>query len=372
MGWGWGWTGDCGCCGDGPDPPINCNVLVDDFDRADDSTLGGNWDEVAGSWAIASSKAETSSSNAIAVTVGEITPAIAYVVAAQMTGAVNSRLVFDYVDDDNYHYLERQAAFTWGQIALIKVTGGSPSTVGTQFLFPGDYSSGVLLLRACIRGGVVQLNLGGVNRNLSFTTTMHGGTFAGIGSGSLSGTIQFEGFSFSRHASEENPTCPFCLSDCTSGNCDTVPPVEYLIDWGTPGFVSDDFCSFCDDFGGVYILRHRASFAQECQWRYNFNTGCNARIQFCSNVQNLLTQTLLIETGLPGFRWRLEVAWGGSITNPDCGDMIDEFTATYVSETFDDPIDCQNLDELELTLISSDITTACSGSLPATITMSAI
>lgn len=369
--WGWGWTGEnCTCC-DGPTPPFNCFILSDDFNRDDAATLGADWNEVAGSWAIDTATAETSSSNAIAVSAADITPAVPYVLYAGIGGVVNSRLIFDYVDSSNYHYLERQAAFTWGQIALVKVTGGSPSTIGTQFLGPGDYASGVLQLRACVKAGVVQLNLGSVNRNLSFSTTLHGGTYAGIGTGSVSGAVEFHTFLFAFHASESHPTCPFCLSDCTNGNCETVPPIDYTIDWGTPGFLSADFCSFCPDFGGLYVLRHRASFASECQWRYNFNTGCNARIQFCSSVQNVLTQTLRIETVFPGFRWRLDVAWGSSVTDPNCGGMIDQFTAIYASEIFEDPIDCQNLDELELAIISSNIATACSGTLPATITMSA-
>jgi hypothetical protein len=92
--------GNC-CCG-------GCNLYVDDFQRADSADVGGTWTEVQGDWEIDSNAVITAATAGLLISSRVPNrPAFRIGVLVLITDSENKlRLVFNYVDEDNYLFVE--------------------------------------------------------------------------------------------------------------------------------------------------------------------------------------------------------------------------------------------------------------------------
>lgn len=114
-----------------------CRLFQDNFQRADSSDVGDEWDEVSGGWEIASNRLKNTASNSlIVVAKGRDVPGSDGLPHTQAiwapTNSVSSgavyRVVVDYVDSDNYHFLEITDG-TPGSVRLWKRSSGSNTAV---------------------------------------------------------------------------------------------------------------------------------------------------------------------------------------------------------------------------------------------------
>ena len=92
----------CGCC------EQDCIDFTDDFDRADDTDLGSDWDERAGNWEISSEQLTVSTADALVIcdtcTVSGDQTLWSYY--EMDTTGDKIRFILSYVDDDNYVAVE--------------------------------------------------------------------------------------------------------------------------------------------------------------------------------------------------------------------------------------------------------------------------
>lgn len=83
-----------------------CTIhLYETFNRADSTTLGANWTEVAGDWEIASNALKAPGADAIAIWTGTVDPAnfvLSFEIGTAFVANNVYRILVDYVDDDNY------------------------------------------------------------------------------------------------------------------------------------------------------------------------------------------------------------------------------------------------------------------------------
>ena len=355
MGW-YGPQGDCGCCGDDP-PPGGCTILSDSFDRDDSTDIGTDWDEVEGDWSISSNRLVVSGSG-IAATIAQRNIDSNYVVMALLVGG--SRLIFDYVDEDNWHALQyNYTSDSSASITVVKCTAGSVSTINTTSFNPST-KTGVpydeIGIRGCVLGDRVVVNYGTSVAGNSYVVaiTPHGGLGAGVGSTGTAAEI--DDFAFSYYV-DHGDDCPYCLVNCATCAESGVTLPEYIVDLSGFSFANDE-CDRCVEITGEYAVQ----YFSDCTWRYNeegfcyLGEGCNpAALAIVLSLANFSGECYLVVTV------RLN-----AIVNPDNPCVSASFTSRYEKRIPNtSSYDMVALNET-LSLIS-DTQTGCVGSFPATI-----
>lgn len=110
------------------------NIFFDDFNRADNTSLGANWSEVAGDLEIISNTVQNRTAvEAVATYTGTITPSDYSVstIAQTVTGTSNNAgIIGRYVDINNFYYL-RILQGTGFQ--LFKKVGGATTQLGSTY-----------------------------------------------------------------------------------------------------------------------------------------------------------------------------------------------------------------------------------------------
>lgn len=196
---------------------VVCTIFSDDF--ATDRT-GTDYSVRSGSWSVAAGLLTCTSS------LGLIREETAYDVAATachltvtMTMASTSdigRIIFAYVDDNNYWYVEVQPGATNGTIKLYERSGGVDTqrnatvsvptlTAGTPAAVCVSYTPSNVKATAQVTAG-----LGYVTFSSSITIAS---TKGGLGTGSGSSSVSFDDFYVNQHSTDE-ATCSRCVVCC--------------------------------------------------------------------------------------------------------------------------------------------------------------
>jgi hypothetical protein len=192
----------------------SCTIFADDY-AADD--LAANWTAQSGSWAIGSGVLSTSSSNAIltanldetAWSGGEFHPHIIQVLLKASTGN-RSRIIFSYdADAATYNYVEVYWNGAASYVYLKKSDGTTIATSGSQ-----NFTNGTsYTFKACVFASSSIVTSG----NMTISGTVASATTAtGLGTGSVSSTIEFDLFYLKKHYNEDHncESCSLC-TDCS-------------------------------------------------------------------------------------------------------------------------------------------------------------
>lgn len=173
-------------------------------------------------------------------------------------------ILFDVVDASNYH----AARITFesggsgnGEIAIVKVTSGTPSDVATTavVLATGQEHS----ITVCAIDGVIDVTTG--STTVEDDSTMHGGADFGLGSGTITTGIFFDDLVVNRGYSDEDESCEEC-GDTGDGatacnGCDDTMPE--FVRMSHPGW-TDGTCDNCIILGGTTILTTFVSPPSTC------------------------------------------------------------------------------------------------------------
>jgi len=203
------------CCG-------NCEIGADTFDRADDADPGTNWDTSLGSTAeIVGNKLVFTAANEI-LPFDTVSPDGTFILSFLLYGDSGGDWkahVGAYKDANNYYYavIRRPLSLAWQVLELITVIGGVSSTRITVTYFHAP----VNVYTVCLSENTFSVQaLPITNQEGAAVSVPMPGTgwrpFLGTGSSVGAGTVDFDTFSATKGYSLDGPSCPICLSLCSS------------------------------------------------------------------------------------------------------------------------------------------------------------
>jgi len=261
------------CCETFPCTDCKCE---DQFTRSNNTDIDTGspvgWTEVAGDWSIASNTLAVSSTGALAV--GTKTYNGSALVAVFVTGVSSGdkfRLILGYADTDNYLYAEFTVGSAGtGYIKIVSRAGGSDTVLremdphATNFAAAGSYMS------FCYDKENGRAMAGyGVNLNGYFFTTSYfisafdvpeppPGGRPGLGTGgTLSGTINFDGFAFNgENTVSPCQACRSCGAWASTSSPSLAPtPVARYVDVAVAG-LGNGSCGSCTTLNQNVTAEH--------------------------------------------------------------------------------------------------------------------
>jgi hypothetical protein len=146
----------CTCCGD-------CTILEDDFDRADSTNLGADWEERVGDWSISGNAAVCASANSLMITTASNPDALpegyVAVVVSCNTASDLARVIIGYVDDNNYYFAQARFTATDSFLRVGRNNAGVISYLAAEETLSSGSINDDALLRICYANGVITAQL---------------------------------------------------------------------------------------------------------------------------------------------------------------------------------------------------------------------
>lgn len=205
----------CPCC--------DCDLLFDDFNRSDDTDVGGNYTEEAGGWQVFSNLLYTGDSDAL-LTIDVASGSASGVLAFYFYAFDDDDEVIayvDYTDADNHHFVKFTANDPMGCIEIYERASGTntlissvrcalPSDAYTKvYIYWGERSNGDYELTAYALGG------GGEAAWCYGTVTGFTTDEKAIGTGTVTTGVYFENLYLWKHYSPTDTECWEAPQACT-------------------------------------------------------------------------------------------------------------------------------------------------------------
>lgn len=318
-------THGCCCC---------TATFSDDFNRTNSTSLGSDWSEEAGDWSINTfpivaltwpgdgKGLNISTANAIAICQTPIDSPnmLNFNVYIRPYKKVNSgtleyRIILDWVDSSNYMYAQwsHGGGGTAEEISLVRVTSGTPSTLGSlTYAYTDADPSGFVV---AVRSDKITVECYGSNYTAFPTNSLvvYGETitsgYVGIGTGSIpSGeTVKFDHF-YHATASGGSATGPatgvdsiicgdpgFCAC-CNADSCDGTI-VRVTIPSGTLANTGGSYCSSCSTLNGTYDLTFRGYRSSTGTTSTGGRTGCVWQLDLAGTCEFFCIWAVATSTG---------------------------------------------------------------------------
>jgi hypothetical protein len=355
-----------------------CEFFSDDFNRADDTDLGCNWTEQAGTAEILSNVLSLGANSLVSTT--PATPTGVQLAMATIDAAANNdaaRVIVRYTDTSNYLFGEIVFGTTNSTLNIYQRSGGTNTLRGTTTL-TGRTVSQVMILRVCYYGNTLtaQVYGTGILASILFGSVAQvissppSGFYAGVATAAASSAITFEDFQLLKHNETGETECDECTGVCNLCDVAYQPFAAYTVDLGAPP-LTDDECEYCDQIGGDYLLE-RSTCVATCAWRYCVPDVCDRTVTACSSSRWSFSVTLTIEFVSSGvMKWRLRV---GYIPGNNCPCTVDAscagifIGATYESADQSAETRCQDVPiTLTKTTDTFESSGLCVDSMPATV-----
>lgn len=277
-----------------------CRVLLPcticDLTFGDDIINEEDWAVVEGEWVETMELLNTEDSNSIIRCQhhqGKIYPFIIYVVLKSAYDS-QSRVIFDYIDEDNYRYIE----FTWGEPCTVKAMGLSNGSLVQYGTRTGKFNvTDATWTEAwiCITNDGLLITSDLADRKILLRDP-HGphnvfcSGSVGLGSGTVAegDTISFYHFVYGRHK-DYHPSCSSCLdsysSDC-GGMCESESNPDYVTvtisGINGPGTGSECTTGLCLGLNGTYELEKLFDL-DPCYFEYSeYDAESQANIYICA------------------------------------------------------------------------------------------
>lgn len=241
----------------------DCSYFTDEFNRADSTDLGSDWDERAGVWRILNQMLRADSANGLIVCQQQHpSGSLSYHVFARFrfrNDGDEARVVVDYVDDNNYVFAQIKQGSAADGLSLWKRTNGTNAEVGTRlgnYVFPVDFEFECHL---CVHDGEITASVGYRSVSAAHTASSN---LTGLGTGAIGPDgCDFTKFDLQYDRSDESDCLPCDPTFCPHFD---LTPLEVQITFqGVSG------ASCCNDFSSAFI----ASYVPEpgwdfCNWKY--------------------------------------------------------------------------------------------------------
>ena len=307
------------CCG-----PPPCTQFEDNFDRSNNTNIGSDWSEEEGDWSIASNKLSISSANALCLCQASLDHPYSLEVVYNAT-TLNDliKIVFNYVDSDNYSFvlIEIEPDTFINFLKIVDRVGGV-ETVLVNTSDGSDVSTDIDV-KLCVFNSYVILQTPGQNVSAHITSSS---SVCGLGTGSiLTGTVTFNNFVI--HTPDSiNPECSPSICDI---DCDCSPDFDTLVtthlEVEIAGIVNNSpvDCSDCSDLNDTYLLTNAICITTASRWRYVFPSGaqpCNAEELTVAFISK--TMVLVNFEGIDGAVTYFRTPLGESIpSDTDCNSL---------------------------------------------------
>lgn len=282
-----------------------CSIISDNMDRADSSDIGCGLTETAGSWSIVGNKLRTSSGTA-KVTCETVHP--------QESGAMKvSAVVRSSAADDQIKVFTDAANNTYAQLTIgtsktLKLFAGGveqdsvafTTTVDTDYTMTVWHADGGLSVQ--VSGGVLTTTCLAVDEAVPA-----GPVKAGLGTGTVSGNVDFNNLVVSRAYDANNESCDRpCAEPCDA--CDDVTTL-LLITLEFTGFANGS-CTDCADWNATSV-EVPIGWSGPCGWVMDSGfPACSAG----SPKYNLLSVAFVVEFGTYVIYVNLQEDVGGATT----------------------------------------------------------
>jgi hypothetical protein len=246
---------DCYCPG--------CVIFADDF-AADD--LATAWNQRSGSWSISSGVLSTSSSNAV-LTCNTGYPGGGFhnhviEVSLKASTGNRSRIIFSY-NAGAYNYVE---VYWNGASSIVYIKTSAGATIATSV--SQSFTNGTsYTFRVCVTA-TSAIVIWGASSALSGTATSST-TTVGLGTGTTSAALTFDGFSFEKHHSD-NSTCKSCGAPPCGGCLLSAPALVYAsfenVHDGSVGSCIES-CRLFNTTLFECVYNYTGSTSVSCNWR---------------------------------------------------------------------------------------------------------
>lgn len=276
------WTeADTAC----PKPPApNCTIFTDNCTRADSTNLGCSYDELSGNGSISSNKIRLTSSNT-KISIETVHPqeagAIQITATVRASATTNQPRLYTSTGDDNY------AQLTIGTSATLKLFIGGSEADSVTFTSAAntDYSMTVTHAR-----GAMSVIVDGVCLAVQEPVPA-GPVKAGIGCGTLSGSIDISGIAVYRGRDANNPDCASpCAQDCDL--CDDERVIEsFVLRFGN---FADGACGDCEEWNDLDI-EVPIIYGETCLWEIRLDESypCGSQVLAPGNIQAVTVNAYL-------------------------------------------------------------------------------
>lgn len=289
-----------------PDCCCECCQHGDEFNRADSTDLGSDWDERSGDWSISSNQLyEAGTAGAMVIFQPNCSHPrmLAYVTIEDETQGDIYRLIVNYLDDDNFMYAEYEVgASPSGTISLYSVSGGVGTELRTENVVLTGYG-GIRIFTVCLSSQTFSAHLSNVSAYMcvweGVGPTHATGYKAGLGNGAAQ-DILYDHFLMSEHW-EDNDKCPECCP-CRCGD-NEIPRDLLATYYGEPD---------CDTLDGIVIPITNEIGNQE--WIGELDDCTGAASELCCEA--LLGLELTLNCGSPEdvTTWSLGIDNSGCVT----------------------------------------------------------
>lgn len=232
------------CCGD-------CTQFSDNFNRANSSDIGSDWSEESGNWSISSNKLVAAAAGAIATTQVSLTlPYVIFVTARATSASDEAKVIWNYVDTDNYTYLHVtfDSSSRW---RIFKRVAGVETSL--DFVNVSDANVDTdLFIAVCVKSSSTIVAFSLSSSESSYETILATGrdtaqTECGLGVTTQAGSITFDDFRVDHHGATQSGCfiCDFPCDHCIDG----IAPVEWQV--VITGMAGPNDCA---NFDGTWIL----------------------------------------------------------------------------------------------------------------------
>lgn len=267
-----------------------CLILEDLFDRANSDSLGGSWVEIGGSWSIAGNACvESTGSGIIRTSKSHPHGAMSSYFTLSLTNihyGEKRRLLFHYLDDDNYNYVEHYYFNDSGTgkttITFGNVSGGVDESLASNTKANDDPEGYDTNLRVCLNYDGIYFGSGADVPSYEVyycDVPDPGGRRAGLANASGSAlSVEFDSFHWEQHELTLDG-CPACECNC-DGYCVGDLTLTFVV-VGT----SDCDCAMLDGLEADST----GSPLGEAIWQFNFPWATFPTLSLGSACGNMLT-----------------------------------------------------------------------------------
>lgn len=301
-------TPGCHCC-------QGCVIYSDDFQRDDDTDVGGLWDERDGDWEIDAGDLICDGPGLIVVDQLHPDGDNAMVVTAIVRGDTandTARLVLCRQDDSNYLFVQLRFVNNFSSaLRLGKVEAGVETFLTNESTVFSGLLTDITII-GCYADGTLsgQVFDSGLYRDTQGVPVSAPGTTAGVAIGQQNGVVRFRSFAWEYHNSEDRPSCRSCAEPCTGCAEHTTPyalQVEFQGVQDGTGFTPCDDCSVLNN--RAFLLRPNTSNA--CFYTLTSGIGCGYGFvngSLCGNVfpTNYLALASIGGAGVSSARFLVE------------------------------------------------------------------
>lgn len=311
--------------GPGCDPCCGCIELEDNFDREDSTSIGDAWSEVSGDWQISSNRLSIGTSNAVVVASSPSSQVAMKYIVSMKGGTVNNtaRFIFDYIDVDNYKFIEVKFASSGsvpapGYMRIAEIVSGSENVLKTvnYSITHTEFST----LEVCIPavGGIYAKM---ATRVISLQSISVSSPVFGLGTGAtVSGSVLFDTISSTIVSldCEQCSGCPYCDEHEDEGMVDylvTIPTGFWANVTGDP--------TACLEAEGEFICNWSNSTGL-CTWEYKFDGVKLKGITVTLSSTGVLSIVVQLFCGVFGIGGSFQyVTWTVSLGSPDAEGRYD-------------------------------------------------